>query len=135
MADESRREFIQAAAGAALLAEQVIAQTSSASATGLPTRVLGRSGVRVSVIGLGGWHIGSVKDDNEATRIMHAAIDEGLTFFDNAWDYHDGRSEELMGKALAMDGRRIAKVKIEKLGEQSPPLVAALETQEPDPRH
>ena len=37
---------------------------------------------------------------------MHAAIDEGITFFDNAWDYHDGRSEELMGKALAMDGRR-----------------------------
>ena len=37
---------------------------------------------------------------------MHAALDEGITFFDNAWDYHDGRSEELMGKALAMDGRR-----------------------------
>ena len=60
----------------------------------------------MSILGLGGWHIGYVKDDNEAIRIMHAAIDEGLTFFDNAWDYHDGRSEELMGKALAMDGRR-----------------------------
>lgn len=91
---------------AALLAQQVIAQTSTASATGMPTRVLGRTGVRVSILGLGGWHIGSVKDDNEAIKIMHAAMDEGLTFFDNAWDYHDGRSEELMGKALAMDGRR-----------------------------
>jgi len=91
---------------AALLAQQVIAQTSTASATGMPTRVLGRTGVRVSILGLGGWHIGSVKDDNEAVKIMHACIDEGLTFFDNAWDYHDGRSEELMGKALAMDGRR-----------------------------
>jgi uncharacterized protein len=94
------------ASAVTLLAQQVIAQTSSASATGMPTRVLGRTGVRVSILGLGGWHIGYVKDDNEAIRIMHAAIDEGLTFFDNAWDYHDGRSEELMGKALAMDGRR-----------------------------
>ena len=41
---------------------------------------------------LGGWHIGSVKDENEAIRIMHTAIDEGMTFFDNAWDYHEGRS-------------------------------------------
>ena len=53
----------------------------------------------------GGWHIGSVKDSAEAIRIMHAAVDEGLTFFDNCWDYHDGGSEEVMGRALA-DGRR-----------------------------
>ena len=90
----------------AALGQQVLAQTSSASATGLPTRVLGRTGQRVSIVCLGGWHIGSVKDDAEAVRIMHAAIDEGLTFFDNAWDYHDGHSEEVMGKALAMDGKR-----------------------------
>src|SRR5262245_54612349 len=106
----SRRQFIErAGAGAATattLASQVLAGTSSASPTGMPTRVLGRTGQRVSVVCLGGWHIGDIKDDNEAIRIMHAAIDEGLNFFDNAWDYHDGRSEELMGKALAMDGRR-----------------------------
>jgi aryl-alcohol dehydrogenase-like predicted oxidoreductase len=72
----------------------------------IPTRTLGRTGVNVSVLCLGGWHIRAVKDDNEAIRIMHAAIDEGLTFFDNAWDYWNGASEELMGKALAMDGRR-----------------------------
>jgi len=94
------------AASAAALAQQVLAQTSSATATGLPTRVLGRTGQRVSIICLGGWHIGSVKDDKEAIRIMHAAIDEGVSFFDNAWDYHNGHSEELMGKALAMDGKR-----------------------------
>jgi aryl-alcohol dehydrogenase-like predicted oxidoreductase len=105
MSTETRRDFMRASA-ATLLAQQVVAQTSSASATGMPTRVLGRTGVRVSILGLGGWHIGSVKDDNEAIKIMHACVDEGLTFFDNAWDYHDGRSEELMGKALAMDGRR-----------------------------
>jgi predicted aldo/keto reductase-like oxidoreductase len=103
---ETRREFMMQASAAALLAEQVIAQTSGASATGMPTRILGRTGERVSIAGLGGWHIGVVKDEAEAVKIMHAAIDEGINFFDNAWDYHDGHSEEVMGKALAMDGRR-----------------------------
>lgn len=106
----SRREFLSKSTAAALttaaLVDEVLAQTSSASATGLPTRVLGRSGQRVSILCLGGWHIGAVKEDAEAIRIMHAAIDNGLTFFDNAWDYHDGHSEEVMGKALAMDKRR-----------------------------
>jgi predicted aldo/keto reductase-like oxidoreductase len=104
----SRRTFIEqttAAASIAAVGQQVLAQTT-ASGTGLPTRVLGRTAQRVSILALGGWHIGAVKDDKEAIRIMHAAIDEGLTFFDNAWDYHDGRSEEIMGKALSMDNRR-----------------------------
>src|SRR5258707_15773788 len=96
----SRREFLTATAAG------VVAQTNSYSQTGLPTRVLGKTGQRVSIVCLGGWHIGSVKDENEAIRIMHAAMDEGINFFDNAWDYHDGHSEEVMGKALAMDGRR-----------------------------
>jgi predicted aldo/keto reductase-like oxidoreductase len=56
---------------------------------------------------LGGWHIGQpVIGDAEAVRIMHAAIAEGITFFDNAWDYHEGRSEEIMGQALSTGGRR-----------------------------
>jgi uncharacterized protein len=101
----SRREFTTAIAALTALADQVIAQTSSSSA-GVPTRMLGRTGQRVSMLCLGGWHIGSVKDDAESIRIMHAAIDEGLTFFDNAWDYHDGHSEEIMGKALEQDGKR-----------------------------
>ena len=88
------------------LAQQVIAQTSSASATGVPTRVLGRTNVRVPIIGIGGWHLGAIKDQTDAIHLMHAAIDEGLTFFDNAWDYQDGHAERVMGKALAMDGRR-----------------------------
>jgi aryl-alcohol dehydrogenase-like predicted oxidoreductase len=91
---------------AAALAEEVIAQTTGASATGLPQRELGKTGQRVSVVCLGGWHIGAVRDEKEAIRIMHAAIDEGCNFFDNAWDYHGGGAEERMGKALAMDGRR-----------------------------
>src|SRR5881397_2700863 len=105
----TRRDFIkQASAGATLaaLAEDVLAQTSPASATGLPTRVLGRTGQRVSILALGGWHIGSIKDDAESIRLMQAALDEGITFFDNAWDYHDGGSEEIMGEALAEGGKR-----------------------------
>jgi len=105
----SRRDFVKeatVAASVAALADQIIAQTSSASATGMPTRVLGRTSQRVSIVALGGWHIGVLKDEDEAVRIMHAAIDEGINFFDNAWDYHDGHAEEVMGKALAMDNRR-----------------------------
>jgi len=58
------------------------------------------------MVALGGWHIGAVPDEAEAIRIMHAAIDEGINFFDNAWDYQDGGAEERMGTALAIDGRR-----------------------------
>ncbi len=73
----------------------------------IPTRPLGKTGANVSILCLGGWHIGQPAiGDTEAERIMHAAIDEGITFFDNAWDYHEGRSEEVMGKALASGGRR-----------------------------
>jgi aryl-alcohol dehydrogenase-like predicted oxidoreductase len=54
----------------------------------------------VSILGIGGYHIGAAKDEAEATKIVHAAIDAGINFFDNAWEYHEGRSEEWMGKAL-----------------------------------
>jgi uncharacterized protein len=109
MQKTTRRDFLkQAAAGATLaaLADEVLAQTTAASATGMPTRLLGRTGQRVSILALGGWHIGAIKDDAESIRLMQSAVDQGITFFDNAWDYHDGRSEELMGRALAEGGRR-----------------------------
>ena len=61
----------------------------------------GRTGVAVSVIGIGGSHLGDVKDPDEAVRIVHEAIDAGINFFDNAWEYHDGKSEEILGRALA----------------------------------
>lgn len=69
-------------------------------------RRLGKTGADVSIIGLGGSHIGfdNITDD-EAIRIMRKAIDEGITFFDNNWGYHNGRSEERMGEAL-QDGYR-----------------------------
>lgn len=72
----------------------------------MPMRTLGRTGVKVSLLGLGGFHIGIPKDDKEAVRIVHAAMDHGVTFLDNCWDYNDGKSEERMGLALADDGRR-----------------------------
>jgi len=105
----TRRKFLLDAAASGLaataLTNEVLASQQAPGAAGLPTRVLGRTGERVSIVCLGGWHIGSIKDPAEAIRIMHAAVDQGLTFFDNCWDYHEGGSEEVMGRALA-GGRR-----------------------------
>jgi aryl-alcohol dehydrogenase-like predicted oxidoreductase len=70
----------------------------------MPYRPLGRSGAVVSALGLGGYHLAMARSEREAIRIAHAAIDAGVTFMDNAWEYHDGRSETIMGKALT--GRR-----------------------------
>jgi uncharacterized protein len=107
--ETTRRGFMkQAAMGAAVASittTDVLASQAPATAAGLPTRVLGRTGERVSILCLGGWHIGSIKDPNEAIRLVHAAIDEGLTFFDNCWDYQNGGAEEVMGRAMT-EGRR-----------------------------
>ena len=70
----------------------------------VPTRPFGRTGIPVSILALGGWHIGLPRTEREATRLVHAAIDGGITFMDNAWDYNEGVSETRMGKALV--GRR-----------------------------
>jgi predicted aldo/keto reductase-like oxidoreductase len=78
--------------------------TAAASGGDIPTRTFGRSTETVSALALGGYHLGLVGNQREAIRIVHAAIDAGITFMDNAWEYHDGESEEILGKALA--GRR-----------------------------
>ena len=78
--------------------------TQQVNAQGIPVRPLGRTGEMVTAIGFGGYHLGMIKDDQEAIRLLQESIDEGITFLDNAWEYHDGRSEELMGRAIA--GRR-----------------------------
>ena len=62
----------------AALAESVLASQSPAAANGVPTRLLGRTGERVSILGVGDWDVGSVTDDLESIRLMHAALDEGL---------------------------------------------------------
>jgi aryl-alcohol dehydrogenase-like predicted oxidoreductase len=72
---------------------------------GIPTRPLGKTGVDVSILCLGGFHIG-VPPEDEAMRLIHTAIDSGITFMDNAWEYNDNESERRMGIALAQDGYR-----------------------------
>lgn len=68
-------------------------------------RTLGKTGEKVSPFGLGGFHLGKIKDEQESIRLIRAAVDRGLNFLDNSWDYHDGASEMRMGKALK-DGYR-----------------------------
>ncbi len=67
----------------------------------VPRRPFGRHSTElVSALGLGGYHIGKIDSDREAVKVVHAAIDGGITFLDNAWEYHDGKSEIRMGKAI-----------------------------------
>lgn len=74
--------------------------------SGIPVRTLGRTGVKVSAIGLGGWHIGRPDlPEMESVRIIRAAVEAGINFLDNSWDYNEGQSEIRMGKALR-DGYR-----------------------------
>jgi len=72
---------------------------------GVPYRKLGRTGERVSMVGLGGYHIGMQSDEQESIRIIRAALEGGINFLDNCWDYNGGASELRMGKALR-DGYR-----------------------------
>ena len=75
-----------------------------AGSADVPVRELGRSGVRVSVVGLGGYHLG-MPSEAESIQIVRTALDSGINFLDNCWDYNDGQSEIRMGKALR-DGYR-----------------------------
>ena len=97
-----RRNFLKKAAGAtaAAVAGQRVLRADSAGA--VPTRPLGRTGEHVSCIGLGGYHIGkSSLSDDQSVQLIRQAVDRGITFLDNCWDYNDGTSEMRMGKALA----------------------------------
>src|SRR5687767_9020764 len=67
----------------------------------MPRRSLGSTGVEVSALGLGGYHLGIASGEREAVRIVHEAMDAGLTFMDNAWEYQEGEGEKRMGKAIA----------------------------------
>lgn len=95
-----RREFIRNTA-AAVAGMSLVGLSSSFTKDGIPYRMLGKTGMNVSLIGVGGSHIGapSVSEVN-SIKIIREALDHGVNFLDNAWHYHGGRSEELMGKAL-----------------------------------
>ena len=104
-----RREFLTASAGAIaapLLAAGSNSLLAQSSDNGMIYRTLGRTGERVSVIGLGGWHIGQPSiSERESIQLIRQAIDRGITFMDNCWDYNEGASQVRMGKALK-DGYR-----------------------------
>ena len=76
-------------------------------AADIPIRPLGATGMMVSALGVGGYHIGKMQRASEAVRLVQAAIDAGITFMDNAWEYHEGRSETLMGKAIGDRRERV----------------------------
>jgi aryl-alcohol dehydrogenase-like predicted oxidoreductase len=103
----SRRKFMQGAAiiGAApLMSRHAFSASNNVppqSPEGtVPKKTLGRTGVQVSALGLGGYHLGSANTDQVANEIVAKALDHGIDFFDNAWEYHDGLSEERLGRAL-----------------------------------
>jgi aryl-alcohol dehydrogenase-like predicted oxidoreductase len=102
-----RRQFVKSAAAAASAASIVSlssllsAEGTTPASNGMIYRKLGRTGERVSAIGLGGYHLGQkALDESEAIRLVHQAVDRGINFLDNCWDYNGGVSEERMGKAL-----------------------------------
>jgi len=95
-----RREFI-----AGLAALQMASSLEGANTNDMIYRKLGTTGEQVSAIGLGGYHVGVPADEDEGIRIVRSAVDRGITFLDNSCDYHEGKSEILMGKALK-DGYR-----------------------------
>ncbi|MCX6973274.1 MAG: aldo/keto reductase [Verrucomicrobia bacterium] len=82
-----------------------IAVTGNAQTGTMPYRLFGKTGEKVSSIGLGGYHIGIPKNASLGIEIVRTAIDQGINFMDNCWDYHDGESERRMGEALR-DGYR-----------------------------
>jgi uncharacterized protein len=102
-----RRKFLKTAAMAAAAtttvgADLFAATPSAPSKDDVARRTLGRTGAQVSIVGIGGYHLGkSGVSEEEAIRIIRTALDSGINFLDNCWDYNDGVSEQRMGKALA----------------------------------
>jgi len=99
-----RRRFLQTAAATTFITS-LEKKLARAATTPMPMRTLGRSGEKVSIVGLGGYHIGKQSDEQESIRIIRTALDSGINFLDNCWDYNGGESEVRMGKALR-DGYR-----------------------------
>jgi aryl-alcohol dehydrogenase-like predicted oxidoreductase len=103
----TRRTFVK---GAAVLTASALVnpglglagqgQQNTGSPDQVPQRPLGKTGVQISALGVGGYHLGSTKDQQEANELVARALDAGINFFDNCWDYHDGLSEERLGVAL-----------------------------------
>lgn len=108
--EPTRRDFLQAGTLglAALHLTRAAAEAADKNPGGIPLRKFGRANETVSCIALGGHASTNPQkmDEGQSLRLIQRAVDEGITFMDNAWDYHDGVAEERMGKALAGGGRR-----------------------------
>ncbi len=78
--------------------------TQNSTASGIPLRQFGKTDVKISALGFGGHHLGDAADEQTAVRLVQDAVDGGITFYDNCWEYHRGKSEIWMGKGLK--GRR-----------------------------
>ncbi len=109
MKSHSRREFLDTTLRTAIIAGAgwtVIEprQILAADAGDIPRRPLGKTGLKVSIVGLGGWHIGIQKDPAESARLIQSAVERGINFLDNSHDYNEGQSEIRMGQAVK--GRR-----------------------------
>src|SRR6267143_41422 len=96
----SRRGFLGFAAASILLAHAEQQSPRLESRNGIPYRTLGRTKEKISLIGLGGYHLGNQADPEESIRIIRTGLDEGVNFLDNCWDYNGGESEIRMGNAL-----------------------------------
>lgn len=102
----TRRQFLSTTAAGTVAAASLLRSPllRGADAGVMPMRTFGKTGAKVSMLGLGGWHIGIQKEVAESVRLIHAAMDAGVNFLDNSNDYNDGQSELRMGEAL--QGRR-----------------------------
>jgi len=104
--DITRREFIEMSVGAAILTGLGSSAGAAESKGDVARRTLGRTGEKVSMVAIGGFHLGKPElTESESIRIIRAAIDNGINFLDNCWDYNGGQSEIRMGTAL-QDGYR-----------------------------
>src|SRR3984885_9632504 len=101
----TRRRFLEVAA-ATMMSASFAQATFDETKNRIPYRILGRTGEKVSATGIGGYHLGRPGlEAEESIRIVRSALDEGINFLDNCWDYNGGESEIRMGKAL-QDGYR-----------------------------
>src|SRR5258708_4746180 len=104
--DVSRRQLLEISVGAAILTGLASSAGAAESKGEVPRRTLRRTAEKISMVAIGGFHLGKPElSESESIRIIRAAIDNGINFLDNCWDYNNGQSEIRMGKAL-QDGYR-----------------------------
>lgn len=102
--ESNRRDVLKAAIGTGIAAAAASADTAKG---GIPYRTLGRTGEKVSCIGMGGFHLGKKEvSESDAIKLIRQGVERGINFLDNSWDYNNGESERRMGKAIQDGGLR-----------------------------